>query len=77
MAGLSGSGVIMRSHMERQKMERPDIIMEGIMEKPFMMEISVWMGWFIRIVHRIQDCWSIKMSIVRLGLCPMIRKMDR
>mgnify|MGYP000171583184 CR=1 FL=1 len=54
-----------------------DIIMEGIMEKPFMMEISVWMGWFIRIVHRIQDCWSIKMSIVRLGLCPMIRKTDR
>lgn len=40
-----GVAVIMQSHMERQKMERPDIIMEGIMEKPFMMAISVWTGW--------------------------------
>ena len=42
-----------------------DIIMEGIMEKPFMMAISVWTGWSIRIVHRIRDCWNIKMFIVR------------
>ena len=77
MEVLYGSGVIMQSHMERQKMERPDIIMVGIMEKPFMMAISVWTDLSIRIVHRIRDCWNIKMSIVRLGLCRMTGKTDR
>ena len=44
-----------------------DIIMEGIMEKPFMMAISVWMVWYTRIVPRIPVCWNIKMCTARQG----------
>ncbi len=64
MEGLSGSGVIMQSHMERQKMERPDIIMEDhgetIHDGNFCMDGLVYPD---RTPHT--DCWNIKMSIVR------------
>ena len=49
---------------------------EEIMEKKFMMAISAWMDWYIRIEQYTQDCWNTRMFIARQGLFPMTKKVE-
>ena len=74
---LYGNGATMQLRMIKRKTERRSITMAEIMERRYMMVISVWMVLCIRTEPRIPDCSNTKMSTARSEFGHLIRREER